>query len=191
MGRRRRMAGKGRFQPLRWDDDRWGSGKRRGACLAMIGRHWGVLDTMQRRVHDDGFRHNRSFIYAGQVRCYGRTLTPSMMKKNEEISAIKKQHKDEVSGMKRQMDGLTLLVRNMLKLQHPNLDEEEISNMMEASLGNENSVAPHSSASTYVPPHEKNGENDDFHEGDGDEDREGEGEGEREGEEGEEGEEED
>ncbi|XP_057446206.1 uncharacterized protein LOC130738273 isoform X2 [Lotus japonicus] len=105
------------------------------------------------------------------------------MKNNEEISAIKKQHKDEMTGMKRQMDGLTLLVRNMLKLQHPNLDEEEISNMMEAALGNENSVAPHLSASIYVPPHEKNGENDDFQEeGDGDGDGDGDGEGEGEGE---------
>ncbi|XP_057458180.1 uncharacterized protein LOC130748948 isoform X2 [Lotus japonicus] len=139
-----------------------------------------LQDSIQNSNESETFKSLFGKEKSGRVRCYGRTLTPSMMKKNEEIYAIKKQHKDEVSGMKRQMDGLTLLVRSMLKLQHPDLDEEEISNMMEAALGNENSVASHSSASTYVPPHEKNVENDDFHEGDGDEDREGEGEGERE-----------
>jgi hypothetical protein len=77
-----------------------------------------------------------------------------MLKKDEEISLIKKQHKDEMATMERKMDGLMLLMKNMFKVQHPDLDEEDISSMFAAAVGNGHSATPRSSASTYVP-HEK------------------------------------
>ena len=77
-----------------------------------------------------------------------------MMKKDEEITLIKKQHKHQMDTMERKMDGLMMLMKNMLKVQHPDLGEEDISNMF-AAVGNGHSTTPRSSASTYVPPREK------------------------------------
>ena len=39
----------------------------------------------------------------------------------------------------------------MLKQQNPNLNEEEVENMMAAAIGSENSLGPRSSTSSYFP----------------------------------------
>ncbi|KAJ1408941.1 putative transposase, Ptta/En/Spm, plant [Sesbania bispinosa] len=91
----------------------------------------------------------------GRVRCYGKTVTPSILKKKEEIAVIKKQHSNEVTGMKREMEGLKSLVKTMLKQQNPDLNEEEVNNMMAAALGYENSIGLCSSASSHVPHQEE------------------------------------
>ncbi|KAJ1443723.1 hypothetical protein SESBI_00321 [Sesbania bispinosa] len=75
--------------------------------------------------------------------------------KNEEIAAIKKQHSNEVTSMKREMEGLKSLVKTMLKQQNPNLNEEEVDNMMATALGYENSAGPRLSASSHVPYQEE------------------------------------
>ncbi|XP_058734108.1 uncharacterized protein LOC131605784 [Vicia villosa] len=71
----------------------------------------------------------------GRVRCYGRTNTPTMFKRNQEISVIKKQHSDEVAGMKREMDGMKVLFKTTMKQENPHMSDEKISNMMASALG--------------------------------------------------------
>ncbi|KAL5059390.1 hypothetical protein RYX36_030994, partial [Vicia faba] len=82
------------------------------------------------------------------------------IKRNEEILVIKKQHSDEVVGMKREIDGMKELLKTIMKQQNPHVSDEEISNMMATTLGSSNStiaalVAPHSSASTHIPHSEE------------------------------------
>ena len=79
-----------------------------------------------------------------------------MFKRNQDILVIKKQHSDEVVGMKREMDGMKVLFKTMMKQQNPHTSDEEISNMMASPSGISTSttaapVDPHSSASTHIP----------------------------------------
>ncbi|XP_057436928.1 uncharacterized protein LOC130729257 isoform X3 [Lotus japonicus] len=92
---------------------------------------------------------------SGKVHCYGRTVTPSMFKRKEEIAAIKKQHSNEMTSVKREMEGLKMLVKSLLLQQNPNFDEEEVNDIMGTALGNENSATPHSSTSNHVRHPEK------------------------------------
>ncbi|XP_020215194.1 uncharacterized protein LOC109799100 isoform X2 [Cajanus cajan] len=91
----------------------------------------------------------------GRVRCLGRTITPSMLKKNEEIVALKKQHSVEIGSMAKTVQGLQCLVRCLLKEINPELNDQALDNIMENAISNDNSVAPPSSASTHSPGHDK------------------------------------
>ncbi|XP_058736559.1 uncharacterized protein LOC131608965 [Vicia villosa] len=86
-----------------------------------------------------------------------------MLKRTEEILVIKRQHNDEVAGMKREMDGMKALFKTMMKQQNPHMSDEEISNLMASAMGcSISSTAapadPHSSASTHIPHCEQGGE---------------------------------
>ncbi|XP_057440121.1 uncharacterized protein LOC130731992 [Lotus japonicus] len=125
-----------------------------------------LQDSIQNSSESETFKSLFGKEKPGRVRCYGRTATPSMIKRNEEMSNMQKQHSNEMNSMKREMDGLKSLVRNMMKQQNPNLSEEELANMMAAALGSDNSAAPHSSASTHNPHlDEENEEEEVFQEG--------------------------
>ncbi|XP_020204525.2 uncharacterized protein LOC109789891 isoform X2 [Cajanus cajan] len=91
----------------------------------------------------------------GRVRCLGRTITPSMLKKNEEIVALKKQHSVEIGSMAKTVQRLQCLVRCLLKEINPELNDQALDNIMENGISNDNSVAPPSSASTHSPGHGK------------------------------------
>lgn len=83
-------------------------------------------------------------------------MTPTMLKRKEEIMVIKKQHSDEMAGVKREMDGMKALFKTMMKQQNPHLSDEEICNLMATAMGCTNSTSnapahPLSSASTHVP----------------------------------------
>ncbi|KAJ1390449.1 putative transposase, Ptta/En/Spm, plant [Sesbania bispinosa] len=91
----------------------------------------------------------------GRVRCLGRTITPSMLKKNEEIVALKKQHSIEIGSMAKTVQGLQGLIRCLLKEINPELDDQALDSIVENAISNENSVAPPSSASTHIPGHDK------------------------------------
>ncbi|XP_058764415.1 uncharacterized protein LOC131637864 [Vicia villosa] len=100
---------------------------------------------------------------SGRVRCYGRTTTQTMFKRNQEISVIKKQHSDKVDGMKREMDDMKVLFKTMMKQQNPYMSDEEISNMMASALEITTSTTEHhadpiSSAPTHIPRCEENGD---------------------------------
>ncbi|KAJ1433250.1 putative transposase, Ptta/En/Spm, plant [Sesbania bispinosa] len=83
----------------------------------------------------------------GRVRCMGRTITPTMLKKNDEIAALKKQHSEEMSSKSKQLKGMEALLRCFMKQNNPDLDDEALDNMMG------NAITPHSSGSTYIPNH--------------------------------------
>ncbi|KAJ1435169.1 putative transposase, Ptta/En/Spm, plant [Sesbania bispinosa] len=83
----------------------------------------------------------------GRVRYMGRTITPTMLKKNEEIAALKKQHSEEISSMSKQLKGMEALLRCFMKQNNPDLDDEALDNMMG------NAITPRSSASSYIPNH--------------------------------------
>ncbi|MED6154216.1 hypothetical protein PIB30_110077, partial [Stylosanthes scabra] len=55
----------------------------------------------------------------GRVRCYGRSITQSDLKRHAEISAIKEQHQEEVQSLKGELGDIKEEVhglRNMVKL---------------------------------------------------------------------------
>lgn len=98
----------------------------------------------------------------GRVRCFGRTATPSMLRKNEEIANIKKHYEGEMTSMKERMEAYESLTKKRMEAyesllkcvlvqQNPNLSEDDVDNMMGHALGIENSAAHYSSISTHVP----------------------------------------
>ncbi|KAJ1376824.1 putative transposase, Ptta/En/Spm, plant [Sesbania bispinosa] len=91
----------------------------------------------------------------GRVRCLGRTITPTMLKKNDEITALKKQHFVEMGSMAKTIQGLQGLIRCLLKEINPELDDQALDSIMENAIGNENSVALPSSTSTHIPGQDK------------------------------------
>ncbi|XP_058726441.1 uncharacterized protein LOC131597790 [Vicia villosa] len=91
----------------------------------------------------------------GRVRCYGRTVTPSLMKKNEEISLIKKQYDGKISDMAQKIGAMEALLKSMYMQQNPHLTEEEVDDKMREVLHNDNVPTPRSSTSTYTPVHQK------------------------------------
>ncbi|KAJ1410150.1 putative transposase, Ptta/En/Spm, plant [Sesbania bispinosa] len=102
---------------------------------------------------------------SGKVRCYGRTITPSQLKRNEEFDALKKQHSNELNSWISRTQGMEALLRCFLKQNNPTLDDEAIDIMMADAIANENSAAlPCSSTSTYTPNVEKVTEDEDHFE---------------------------
>jgi len=88
----------------------------------------------------------------GRVHCYGRTMSPSLFKRNQEIVAIKKGYDMKIYGMAKRIEGLETMMTLKLKQQNPDLNEDDIEHMMSLAFRKENSaIAPHSSASTHVP----------------------------------------
>ncbi|XP_057449367.1 uncharacterized protein LOC130740706 [Lotus japonicus] len=114
-----------------------------------------LRDSIQNSSGSETFRSLFGKEKSGKVRCFGKTLTPTVFKRNEEIAAIKKQHSDEMTSVKREMEGLKFLVKSLLKQQNPNFDEGEVNGIMATALGNEKNATPHSSTSNHVPHREK------------------------------------
>ena len=83
-------------------------------------------------------------------------MTPSTLKKKEEIVAIRNEHANEVSGMTKKIEILEEMVKFVVKQQNPYLEEDDINNMMTRVLTKESSgVGLHSSASTHDPHYEQ------------------------------------
>ncbi|KAJ1375838.1 putative transposase, Ptta/En/Spm, plant [Sesbania bispinosa] len=93
---------------------------------------------------------------SGRVRCYGRIVTPSQLKRNKEIKALKKQHSIELNSCINKSQGMEALLRCLLKQNNPTLDDEATDIMIANAIANENSATmPHSSTSTHTPNIEK------------------------------------
>ncbi|KAK2435716.1 hypothetical protein QL285_020756 [Trifolium repens] len=90
---------------------------------------------------------------AGRVRCSGRMVTPTSLKRKEEIDDIKRQHLNETTRMAKKLDGLQGLVRGLLKQANPELDDEALDTIMENAMEVEND------ASTSMPVHDLDKEN--------------------------------
>ncbi|KAJ1432573.1 putative transposase, Ptta/En/Spm, plant [Sesbania bispinosa] len=121
-----------------------------------------VLEKLQDSIHDSNESAKQAFESlfgkekSGRVRCYGRTATPSQLKRNEEIKALKKQHSIELNSCINRSQGMEALLRCVLKQNNPTLDDEAIDIMIANAIANENSATmPHSSTSTHTPNIEK------------------------------------
>ncbi|MED6157172.1 hypothetical protein PIB30_020839 [Stylosanthes scabra] len=73
----------------------------------------------------------------GRVRCYGRAITQSDLKRHAEISAIKEQHEEEVQSLKgelgdvkEEVHGLRAMVKLLLQGSEPGMTPEEIEAML-------------------------------------------------------------
>ncbi|WJX68636.1 hypothetical protein P8452_52985 [Trifolium repens] len=80
---------------------------------------------------------------AGRVCCLGRTVTPTVLKRNEEIAAIKRQYSNETTHMAKKLDGLQGLVRCLLKQANPDMDDEALDTIMEKAMDNGASTSTH------------------------------------------------
>ena len=107
----------------------------------------------------------------GRVRCYGRSITRSYLKKDEEILQIKQQHDQKVAclqngleQMQQRMDGLCNLMKVMLQQNNPGMSIEAIEALLQSaqiSPPDANSApnmvgrnVPNSSGSNHVPINE-------------------------------------
>ena len=86
-----------------------------------------------------------------RVRCYGRTVTPTIKKKNEEIASIKKQYSNQVTALEKKMQTYDALLKCVLMQQHPNLSEEVVDELMQRAFENDNSEAPHDVHNSAAP----------------------------------------
>ncbi|MED6157362.1 hypothetical protein PIB30_022488 [Stylosanthes scabra] len=90
----------------------------------------------------------------GRVRCHGRVTTPSLLKKNEEIAAIKQQHANEkanlegkVDVMQQEVDVLKSLVKMLLKQKSIGVDLEVLAAQLASTSANPNNGATRELAS--------------------------------------------
>ena len=106
---------------------------------------------------------------AGRVRCYGRSITPSVLKKEKEIETLKRKHEEEVISLKgtvqrmeEHVNELTTLVNVLVQQNNPGISLEVMMAQFRATPSDANStrnvpgqvLAP-SSQSTHVPNNEK------------------------------------
>ncbi|MED6200358.1 hypothetical protein PIB30_084260 [Stylosanthes scabra] len=104
----------------------------------------------------------------GRVRCYGRSIMKSSLKREKQLQQIQQQQKEEVATMARKQENLTCevcglrsLVKVLFKQVNPDMSEEQLQLMIEAaqqSAPDENSVPncvrkniPPSSGSSHIP----------------------------------------
>ncbi|KAJ1396694.1 hypothetical protein SESBI_32366 [Sesbania bispinosa] len=78
-----------------------------------------------------------------------------MLKKNDEITTLKKRHVVEIGSMAKTFQGLQGLIRCFLKEVNPELDDQTLDSIMENAVNNENSIVPPSFTSTHIPDHDK------------------------------------
>ena len=97
---------------------------------------------------------------SGRVRCFGRSITPTALKRQEEIEALKREHHNEVVSLKSEVQEMKVLLRAILLQQSNNngLNLEALLGILKMSLDDANS-APNgnvrSSASTHIPTNEQ------------------------------------
>ncbi|XP_058753535.1 uncharacterized protein LOC131626717 [Vicia villosa] len=103
----------------------------------------------------------------GRVRCHGRTTTPTLLKRNEEIAKLKRDHAAEVRHVIQEMEErrrqdkeeterrMQLLLKTVLNQNTSNLDIEALAALISAPATDANS-ALRSSASTHAPINDQN-----------------------------------
>ncbi|XP_058725575.1 uncharacterized protein LOC131596856 [Vicia villosa] len=107
----------------------------------------------------------------GRVRCYGRNVTKTSLKRKAEINALKQAHSEEVSTLRHefqdQIDRLQNAFKTVIQQCNPQINMESIEDLLGLSHGDANSSPKdmtqqlHSSTSTHAPCHGKQGINED------------------------------
>lgn len=77
-----------------------------------------------------------------------------MLKRNQEIAAVKKECAGKINSLSKRVEGLEALLKCVLKQTNPDLDDEALNDIMGGALGSENSAAYPSSTSTHFPNEE-------------------------------------
>ncbi|CAI8590654.1 unnamed protein product [Vicia faba] len=101
----------------------------------------------------------------GRVRCYGRNITKTSLKRKAEINALKQAHSEEVSTLRDEfqdkIDRLQNAFKTVIQQCNPQINIESIEDLLGLSHGDANSspkdIRPqmHSSTSTHAPCHGK------------------------------------
>ncbi|CAI8599245.1 unnamed protein product [Vicia faba] len=101
----------------------------------------------------------------GRVRCYGRNITKTSLKRKAEINALKQVHSEEVSTLRDEfqdkIDRLQNAFKTVIQQCNPQINIESIEDLLGLSHGDANSspkdIRPqmHSSTSTHAPCHGK------------------------------------
>ncbi|CAI8595091.1 unnamed protein product [Vicia faba] len=101
----------------------------------------------------------------GRVRCYGRNITKTSLKRKAEINALKQAHSEEVSTLRDEfqdkIDRLQNDFKTVIQQCNPQINIESIEDLLGLSHGDANSspkdIRPqmHSSTSTHAPCHGK------------------------------------
>ncbi|MCI06712.1 hypothetical protein A2U01_0027772, partial [Trifolium medium] len=98
----------------------------------------------------------------GRLHCHGRTTTPTLLKRNEEIAKLKREHADEVKQLIQEMQEkhrqdkeaterkLQLLLKVIVSQNTADLDMEALAALISAPTADANSVL-RSSTSTHAP----------------------------------------
>ncbi|KAJ1414953.1 hypothetical protein SESBI_18465 [Sesbania bispinosa] len=121
--------------------------------------------------NDEAFQVVFGKEHPGAVCCYGRNVTQTSLKRNAEMNAMKKTHKEEVSSLSDKIDTMSdelgKLKHVKVLLQHGNfgVDLESLQGLLASSLGDASSAQrvagqPHapSSTSTHAPNIGKQGD---------------------------------
>ena len=59
----------------------------------------------------------------GWVRCYGRTITPSILKENQEVVAVQKAADVKINGMKKKIQTYEAIMKLLVKEQNSDLND--------------------------------------------------------------------
>ena len=68
----------------------------------------------------NAFQHVFGKEKAGQVRCYGRNVTPTSLMKAEDIESIKKEHSKQMQSMQQKLDRVQAILQAILQ-QNPHI----------------------------------------------------------------------
>ncbi|MED6191186.1 hypothetical protein PIB30_113682, partial [Stylosanthes scabra] len=108
------------------------------------------LQAENEKSKDSAVRAFRSIFgkeKARSVQCHGRVTTPTLLKKNEENAAFKKQHADEkaslegkVDMMQQEVDELKSLVKMLLQQKSSEVDLEKLATQLGGNSGNSNNL---------------------------------------------------
>ncbi|XP_019256411.1 PREDICTED: uncharacterized protein LOC109234814 [Nicotiana attenuata] len=114
---------------------------------------------------DDAFRAVFGKEQPGRVRCYGRSVTTSSLKKDEEITKLKQKHANEITSLKEEMkemmrEEMRCFFSQMVK-NNPGLDFHDIQGCVGSNIPSPIDASsaramrgqnlPHSSGSTHAP----------------------------------------
>ena len=100
------------------------------------------------KVSVNAFQHVFGKEKAGQVRCYGRNVTPTSLMKAEDMESIKKEHMKEMQSMQQKLDGVQAVLQAILQQNpHIKVDANVLAPVIEGSANQPDDENLQSSAS--------------------------------------------
>ena len=101
------------------------------------------------KVSVNAFQHVFGKEKAGQVRCYGRNVTPTSLMKVEDIDSIVKEHLKEMQSMQQKWEGVQAILQAILQQNpHIKVDSHVLAPVIEGYANQPDDENLQSSAST-------------------------------------------